>query len=178
MVGHRSTGLPECGPTESSAPEPCFFYRFRYISIVWFCSNFAHIFYSTLPKLLFILLSNFQIFFWKNFGFLWFFCFGAFLLTDSVEILHTPSTCHYAGCLFFPNRNLENFYQCSKICGPILQGGPIKGPLEAPAHHSTYRFEKFKWGALIGLSFSWFVTIFSNESFSNLYNGLTVQICQ
>ena len=23
MVGHRSTGLPECGPTESSAPEPC-----------------------------------------------------------------------------------------------------------------------------------------------------------
>ena len=24
MVGHRSTGLPECGPTESSAPEPCF----------------------------------------------------------------------------------------------------------------------------------------------------------
>ena len=26
MVGHRSTGLPECGPTESSAPEPCCFY--------------------------------------------------------------------------------------------------------------------------------------------------------
>ena len=25
MVGHRSTGLPECGPTESSAPEPCLF---------------------------------------------------------------------------------------------------------------------------------------------------------
>ena len=25
MVGHRSTGLPECGPTESSAPEPCFY---------------------------------------------------------------------------------------------------------------------------------------------------------
>ena len=24
MVDHRSTGLPECGPTESSAPEPCF----------------------------------------------------------------------------------------------------------------------------------------------------------
>ena len=23
MVGQRSTGLPECGPTESSAPEPC-----------------------------------------------------------------------------------------------------------------------------------------------------------
>ena len=23
MVDHRSTGLPECGPTESSAPEPC-----------------------------------------------------------------------------------------------------------------------------------------------------------
>ena len=26
MVGHRSTGLPECGPTESSAPEPCFLF--------------------------------------------------------------------------------------------------------------------------------------------------------
>ena len=25
MVDHRSTGLPECGPTESSAPEPCYF---------------------------------------------------------------------------------------------------------------------------------------------------------
>ena len=25
MVDHKSTGLPECGPTESSAPEPCFF---------------------------------------------------------------------------------------------------------------------------------------------------------
>ena len=25
MADHRSTGLPECGPTESSAPEPCFF---------------------------------------------------------------------------------------------------------------------------------------------------------
>ena len=24
MVGLRSTGLPECGPTESSAPEPCY----------------------------------------------------------------------------------------------------------------------------------------------------------
>ena len=24
MVGHRSIGLPECEPTESSAPEPCF----------------------------------------------------------------------------------------------------------------------------------------------------------
>ena len=24
MVGHRSSGLPECGPTESSAPEPCY----------------------------------------------------------------------------------------------------------------------------------------------------------
>ena len=23
MVDHRSTGLAECGPTESSAPEPC-----------------------------------------------------------------------------------------------------------------------------------------------------------
>ena len=34
MVGHRSTGLPECGPTESSAPEPCFHYitgEFNYI---------------------------------------------------------------------------------------------------------------------------------------------------
>ena len=28
MVGHRSTSLPECGPTESSAPEPCFFFNF------------------------------------------------------------------------------------------------------------------------------------------------------
>ena len=26
MVDHRSTGLPECGPTESSAPEPCYLY--------------------------------------------------------------------------------------------------------------------------------------------------------
>ena len=26
MVGHRSTGLPECGPTESSAPEPCLYF--------------------------------------------------------------------------------------------------------------------------------------------------------
>ena len=24
-IGHRSTGLPECGLTESSAPEPCLF---------------------------------------------------------------------------------------------------------------------------------------------------------
>ena len=30
MVGHRSTGLPECGPTESSAPEPCFFYFYLF----------------------------------------------------------------------------------------------------------------------------------------------------
>ena len=28
MIDHRSTGLPECGPTETSAPEPCFFYNF------------------------------------------------------------------------------------------------------------------------------------------------------
>ena len=27
MVDHRSTGLPECGPTESSAPEPRFFFN-------------------------------------------------------------------------------------------------------------------------------------------------------
>ena len=25
MIDHRSTGLPECGPTETSAPEPFFF---------------------------------------------------------------------------------------------------------------------------------------------------------
>ena len=31
MVDHRSTGLPECGPTESSAPEPCFFYFFQFL---------------------------------------------------------------------------------------------------------------------------------------------------
>ena len=31
MVGHRSIGLPECGPTESSAPEPCLYY-FKTIS--------------------------------------------------------------------------------------------------------------------------------------------------
>ena len=24
MIDHRSTTLPECGPTETSAPEPCF----------------------------------------------------------------------------------------------------------------------------------------------------------
>ena len=30
LVGHRSTGLPECGPTESSAPEPCLFSPSRY----------------------------------------------------------------------------------------------------------------------------------------------------
>ena len=30
MVDHRSTGPPECGPTKSSAPEPCFYwYRIR-----------------------------------------------------------------------------------------------------------------------------------------------------
>ena len=28
MIDHRSTGLPECGPTETSAPEPCFFSNF------------------------------------------------------------------------------------------------------------------------------------------------------
>ena len=28
MIDHRSTGLPECGPTETSAPEPCFSYNF------------------------------------------------------------------------------------------------------------------------------------------------------
>ena len=28
MVDHRSTGLPECGPTESSAPEPLIFFYF------------------------------------------------------------------------------------------------------------------------------------------------------
>ena len=28
MIDHRSTGLPECGPTETSAPEPCFFFNF------------------------------------------------------------------------------------------------------------------------------------------------------
>ena len=27
MVGHRSTVLPECGPTESSAPETCLDYN-------------------------------------------------------------------------------------------------------------------------------------------------------
>ena len=27
MVGLRITGLPECGPTESSAPKPCCFYN-------------------------------------------------------------------------------------------------------------------------------------------------------
>ena len=26
MVDHRSTGMPECGPIESSAPEPCLSY--------------------------------------------------------------------------------------------------------------------------------------------------------
>ena len=31
MVGHRSTGLPECGPTESSAPEPCYFWFHYYL---------------------------------------------------------------------------------------------------------------------------------------------------
>ena len=31
MVDHRSTGLPECGPTESSAPEACFFYFLQFL---------------------------------------------------------------------------------------------------------------------------------------------------
>ena len=31
MVGHRSTGLRECGPTESSAPEPCLKIYFKLI---------------------------------------------------------------------------------------------------------------------------------------------------
>ena len=31
MVDHRSTGLPECGPTESSAPEACFFYYLQFL---------------------------------------------------------------------------------------------------------------------------------------------------
>ena len=28
MIDHRSTGLPECGPTEISAPEHFFFFNF------------------------------------------------------------------------------------------------------------------------------------------------------
>ena len=28
MIDHRSTGLPECGPTETSAPKPCLFFNF------------------------------------------------------------------------------------------------------------------------------------------------------
>ena len=35
MVGLRSTGLPECGPTESSAPEPILFY-FKTSFFEWF----------------------------------------------------------------------------------------------------------------------------------------------
>ena len=41
-----------------------------------------------------------------NFGFLcffllWIFGYGTFQLSDSFEILHSPSTCHYAGSLHF-----------------------------------------------------------------------------
>ena len=36
MVGLRSTGLPECGPTESSAPEPCFLYNNKKIYVILF----------------------------------------------------------------------------------------------------------------------------------------------
>ena len=40
MVGHRITALPERGPTESSAPEPCFVY------FIWFYSHwFITLFY-------------------------------------------------------------------------------------------------------------------------------------
>ena len=31
VVDHRSAGLPECGPTESSAPETCFFFLFFFV---------------------------------------------------------------------------------------------------------------------------------------------------
>ena len=41
MVDHRSTGLPECGPTESSAPEPCSIY-----SHLNSCQYFLNIFFD------------------------------------------------------------------------------------------------------------------------------------
>ena len=34
MVDHKSTGLPECAPTESSAPEPCYYYYFFRLSLM------------------------------------------------------------------------------------------------------------------------------------------------
>ena len=35
MFDHRSTGLPECGPTEFLAPEPCFVYFAILRNIIW-----------------------------------------------------------------------------------------------------------------------------------------------
>ena len=33
MVAHRSTSLPECGPTDYAAPEPCLFMIIRALGI-------------------------------------------------------------------------------------------------------------------------------------------------
>ena len=47
MVDHRSTGLPGCGPTESSAPEPCYI-----------CIYFFYFFFNEL-------IQFYQLFFYK-----------------------------------------------------------------------------------------------------------------
>ena len=41
MIDHRSTRLPECGLTETSAPVPCFFFKFSSIFswITILCNN-------------------------------------------------------------------------------------------------------------------------------------------
>ena len=65
MVGHRSTGLPECGPTESLAPEPCYYYyNLDYILLICtesriamlyelthFCAPFQHLLSERLTSL-------------------------------------------------------------------------------------------------------------------------------
>ena len=83
---------------------------FLHFLLLWFSlpSCCPICFKLCLPLLLIITSGPFFITFSRIFKyfseekvrFLWFFGFGTYLLSDSVEILLTPSTYHFVGCLF------------------------------------------------------------------------------
>ena len=63
--------FPECAPITRPSPplDTLFSYAFRYLPVVRFSSNFAHIFYSLLPVVVFTFIEFPNIFFFAKYGF-------------------------------------------------------------------------------------------------------------
>ena len=86
-------GLTEYAPRTRAptfSPDIFFSYGFRYHPLVWFGSNFAHISYSSLPRVFFFLFSNFQMYFVNNIGFLCYFVLFTKTIFSSCGVCYLP----------------------------------------------------------------------------------------